>query len=111
MMAVVTILLFVCVIAAWIVGLLIGSSTRVCSLRGEEGRHQLVPDGCRAPMLAFVSKGAFTPKAKRFFRATESHEKSTYKRVWLRWMQYFSWRRIWGDALTAARIQRHNFRP
>jgi len=25
-------------------------------------------------------KGAFTPKAKVFFRTTESHEKSTYRR-------------------------------
>jgi len=31
-----------------------------------------------------ASKGAFTPKAELFFHATESHEKSTYRRVWLR---------------------------
>jgi len=30
------------------------------------------------------TKGAFTPKAKLFFRATESHEKSTHRSVWLR---------------------------
>jgi len=29
-------------------------------------------------------KAAFTPKAKLFSRATESHEKSTYRRAWLR---------------------------
>jgi len=36
------------------------------------------------PLLDSRGKGAFTPKAMRFFRPTETHEKSTYRRLWLR---------------------------
>jgi len=50
-----------------------------------------------ATLKSSRTKGAFTPKSKLFFRATESHEKSTYRRLWLRYTRYFPGRRVWGD--------------
>jgi len=51
----------------------------------------------------------FTPKALRFFRATGSHAKSTYRRAWLRWTQHFAWRRVLGGTFWWARFCRREF--
>jgi len=60
-------------------------------LREERRRRKRRHCCCQELQLSFSlqsfdcrSKGAFTPKAKLFFRATGSHEKSTYRRLWLR---------------------------
>jgi len=65
-----------------------------------------------------ITKGVFTPKAKLFFHATESHKVSVQTRVAAIYAIFSRAARIGrlgrrdvGDAFTAERFQRHNFRP